>query len=384
MASTVRISDLAVAGGIDGPPPPNPPAVITRDERGRATIRAIKLTEGIRLDGQLDEQVYRTVPAVTDFVQQEPDEGARATEQTEVWVMFDHETIYIAARCWNSQPDRIVANEMKRDSFGMFGNETFSVVLDTFYDRRSGFNFMTNALGGLFDATITNERTPNLDWNTVWDVKTGRFEQGWTLEIAIPFKSLRYGSGPAQVWGINVQRRVAWKNEASFLTPIPASLGFAGMFQLSAAATLVGLEVPPSGTRLEIKPYGISDLTTDLNADPPFSNSGGGNVGVDAKFGVTQGLTADLTYNTDFAQVEVDEQQVNLTRFSLFFPEKREFFLEGQGIFDFGGGGGGSVATPARFSSLAIGSAAARRFSFSAGVSGSRTTGRCPFAVAVV
>ena len=345
IGSTVRISGLAVVGVIDGPPPPMPPAVINRDERGRATIRAIKLTEGIRLDGQLDEQVYRTVPAVTGFVQQEPDEGARATEQTEVWVMFDSETIYIAARCWNSQPDRIVANEMKRDSFGMFGNETFSVVLDTFYDRRNAFNFMTNALGGLFDATITDERTPNMDWNTVWDVRTGRFDQGWTLEIAIPFKSLRYRSGPAQVWGINVQRRVAWKNEASFLTPIPASLGYAGMFQLSAAATLVGLEVPSSGTRLEIKPYAISDLTTDLNADPPLSNSGRGDFGVDAKFGVTQGLTADLTYNTDFAQVEVDEQQVNLTRFSLFFPEKREFFLEGQGIFDFGGGFRGSPST---------------------------------------
>ena len=319
--------------------PPMPPAVISRDERGRATIRAIRLTEGIRVDGQLDESVYHTVMSVSDFVQQEPDQGMVATEQTEVWVMFDRETIYIAARCWNSQPDRIVANVMKRDNFGMFGNESFSVVLDTFYDRRNGFMFMTNALGGLLDATFTNERTPNMDWNTVWDVRTGRFEQGWTVEMAIPFKSLRYESGQApQIWGINLQRRVAWKNEASFLTAIPASLGMAGMMQLSSAGTLVGLEVPSSGIRLEIKPYGISDLTTDLTADPPLSNSGRGDFGVDAKFAVTSGLTADLTYNTDFAQVEVDEQQVNLTRFSLFFPEKREFFLEGQGIFNFGGG----------------------------------------------
>ena len=323
---------------IHGPPPPIAPEVINRDAEGRATLRAIRLDAPLQLDGQLDERVYFTVPPVTDFIQQEPDEGAPARDQTEVWVMFDRDTFYVAARCWSTDPERIVANEMKRDSYNMFGNETFSVVLDTYYDRRNGFNFITNALGALFDATITNERTPNLDWNAVWDVRAGRFEQGWTLEMAIPFKSLRYRTGPSQIWGINFQRNVASTNETSFLTPIPAALAFQGMFRFSSAPTLVGVEVPESGTRLEVKPYAISDVTTDLNATPRLSNQPGGDFGVDVKYGVTQGLTADLTYNTDFAQVEVDEQQVNLTRFSLFFPEKREFFLEGQGIFDFGGG----------------------------------------------
>ena len=323
---------------IHGPPPPIAPEVINRDAEGRATMRAIRLDAPLQLDGQLDERVYFTVPPVTDFIQQEPDEGAPARDQTEVWVLFDRDTFYVAARCWSVEPERIVANEMKRDSYNMFGNETFSVVLDTFYDRRNGFNFITNALGALFDATITNERTPNLDWNAVWDVRTGRFEQGWTLEMAIPFKSLRYRPGPSQIWGINFQRNVSSTNETSFLTPIPAALAFQGMFRFSSAPTLVGVEVPESGTRLEVKPYAISDVTTDLNATPRLSNDPSGDFGVDVKYGVTQGLTADLTYNTDFAQVEVDEQQVNLTRFSLFFPEKREFFLEGQGIFDFGGG----------------------------------------------
>ena len=323
---------------IHGPPPPIAPEVINRDADGRATLRAMRLDAPLQLDGQLDERVYFTVPPVTDFIQQEPDEGAPARDQTEVWVLFDGDTFYVAARCWSTDPARIIANEMKRDSYNMFGNETFSVVLDTFYDRRNGFNFITNALGALFDATITNERTPNLDWNAVWDVRTGRFEQGWTLEMAIPFKSLRYRTGPSQIWGINFQRNVASTNETSFLTPIPAALAFQGMFRFSSAPTLVGVEVPESGTRLEVKPYAISDVTTDLNATPRLSNDPGGDFGVDVKYGVTQGLTADLTYNTDFAQVEVDEQQVNLTRFSLFFPEKREFFLEGQGIFDFGGG----------------------------------------------
>ena len=329
---------VTTAAMIDGPPPPAPPDVASRDARGRVTMRAIRLDEPLTLDARLDERVYQTVAPVTGFVQQEPEEGAPATEQTDVWVMFDGDTIYVAARCWNSEPDRIVANEMKRDSSGMFGNEWFSVTFDTFYDRRNGFSFVTNALGTLFDAQISNERTTNLDWNAVWDVRAARFDHGWTLEMAIPFKSLRYRPGRAQIWGVNFQRRVPWKNETSFLTPIPASLGMTGSFKLSSAATLVGLEAPPFGPRLEIKPYAISDLTTDLKETPPVSDALGGDIGIDAKIGVTQSLTADLTYNTDFAQVEVDEQQVNLTRFTLFFPEKREFFLEGQGIFDFGGG----------------------------------------------
>ena len=352
---------------IHGPPPPLPPEVAARDDLGRLTLRAIRLDAPLQLDGQLDERVYRDVPPVTDFIQQEPNEGAPAGDQTEVWVTFDADTLYVSARCWSRDPDRIVANEMKRDSFGMYGNETLGVVLDTFYDRRNAFAFTTNAIGGLFDALVTDERGQNIDWNTVWDVAAGRFEDGWTVEIAIPFKSLRYRAGPAQMWGVNVQRRVASTNETSFLTPIPASLSWAGAYKMSSAATLVGLEVPASGTRLEVKPYGISDVTTDLARAPDERTLAGGDVGFDVKYGVTQGLTADFTYNTDFAQVEVDEQQVNLTRFSLFFPEKREFFLEGQGIFDFGGGfssnatafyfGGGQFAgtAPIMFFSRRIG-----------------------------
>ena len=358
---------VAASGSIDGPPPPLPPEVVARDALGRMTLRAIRLDAPLQLDGQLDERVYHDVPPVTDFIQQEPNEGAPAGDQTEVWVTFDADTLYVSARCWSRDPDRIVANEMKRDSFGMYGNETLGVVLDTFYDRRNAFAFTTNAIGGLFDALVTDERSQNIDWNTVWDVRAGRFEDGWTVEIAIPFKSLRYRAGPAQMWGVNIQRRVASTNETSFLTPIPASLSWAGAYKMSSAATLVGLEVPASGTRLEVKPYGISDVTTDLARAPDERTLAGGDVGFDVKYGVTQGLTADFTYNTDFAQVEVDEQQVNLTRFSLFFPEKREFFLEGQGIFDFGGGfssdatafyfGGGQFAgtAPIMFFSRRIG-----------------------------
>ncbi len=385
---------LAAPVLIDGPPPPLPPEVASRDDAGRLTMRAIRLDEPLQLDGRLDERVYRDVPPVTGFIQQEPNEGAPAEDQTEVWVTFDGDNLYVSARCWSREPDRIVANEMKRDSFGMYGNETLGVVLDTFYDRRNAFAFTTNAIGGLFDALVTDERSQNIDWNTVWDVAAGRFDEGWTVEIAIPFKSLRYRAGPAQIWGVNVQRSVASTNETSFLTPIPASLGWGGSSKMSSAATLVGLEVPASGTRLEVKPYGISDVTTDLARAPDERTLAGGDVGFDVKYGVTQGLTADFTYNTDFAQVEVDEQQVNLTRFSLFFPEKREFFLEGQGIFDFGGGftsdstafyfGGGqfSGTAPILFFSRRIGLQDGRAVPIRAG---GRLTGKTgPYSIGVL
>tara|TARA_B100001123_G_scaffold393070_1_gene472766 strand:- start:7351 stop:10101 length:2751 start_codon:yes stop_codon:yes gene_type:complete len=302
------------------------------------TVRAIALPEPLQFDGILDEAVYRDFNPATGFLQQEPDEGMPATDQTELWVLFDADTVYFAVRCWSEHPDQIVANEMQRDGQGVFGNDTISILLDTFYDRRNGFEFKTNAMGGLFDGTIVGERNSNRDWNGVWDVRTAYFDQGWTIEMAIPFKTLRYRAGAAQVWGINVQRRVASKNEISFLTPMPAALSYSAVYAFSLAATLVDLEVPESAGRFEIKPYAISDATTDFRSTNPASTKIGADTGVDIKYGITQGLTADFTYNTDFAQVEVDEQQVNLTRFSLFFPEKREFFLEGQGLFDFGPG----------------------------------------------
>ena len=317
--------------------------MVSRDEQGRATVRAIKLTEGIRLDGLLNEPVYRSVSAITGFIQLMPDEGAPATERTEAWIMFDTTNIYVSGRVWDSAPpSEWVANEMRRDTSQLRDNDTLWVVFDTFYDRRNGVAFYTNSLGGLGDFAITNEGNPNSDWNPVWDVRTGRFEGGWTVEMEIPFKSLRYRPGPAQVWGVQLRRTIRRKNELAFLTPVPIAAGRGGIFRVSDAATLVGLEVPNGGNNLEIKPYGIADLTTDLEASTPRRNAGDGDAGLDVKYGITPNLTADLTYNTDFAQVEVDEQQVNLTRFSLFFPEKREFFLEGSGIFNFARGGGGS------------------------------------------
>ena len=332
----------------DGPPPPEPPAVISRDASGKITVRAVPLSARLRIDGKLDEAVYETTPSMSDFIQQEPTEGLPATERTEVWLFFDRENVYISARCWESHPERIVATEMRRDNNAIFsGNDNFMFTFDTFYDRRNGVTFTINALGGRQDGQFVNERQYIPDWNPVWEVKTGRFDGGWTIEAVFPFKSLRYRPGRAQVWGFNAARVTRWKNELSYLARVPASRGVFGIEASSLAATLVGLEVPAGSRVVEIKPFATSQLTTNVNASPSIANELKGDGGLDAKVGLTQNLTADLTYRTDFAQVEADEQQINLTRFNLFFPEKREFFLENQGTFSFGGTSSGPGGVPA-------------------------------------
>ena len=333
-----RADQLSETSTIDGPPPPEAPATINRDADGRATVRAVRLIEPLQVDGVLDEEVYQTVMPISGFIQQQPDPGNLATERTEAWIFFDDEFVYVGARLSESVPEsEWVANVMQRDSFQIINNDGFSAVFDTFYDRRNGFAFRVNPIGGFRDQQITDEGNPNPDWNAVWDVRTGRFDGGWTLEMEIPFKSLRFKPGPSQLWGIQLGRDIRSNYEEVYLTPVPISAG-PGQYRLSEAATLTGLEVPEGNRTFEIKPYAIGSLATDHNALPSINNQGAGDFGADFKYGLTENLTADFTYNTDFAQVEVDEQQVNLTRFDLFFPEKREFFLESQGIFDFGRG----------------------------------------------
>ena len=367
VASVLLLSSLArqapagqtdVDGGvdpalIDGPPAPVPPAVMTRNEQGQATVRAVRLDESLDFDGVLDEAVYGTVPAISGFIQLTPDVGAPATERTEAWILFDETNIYVSARLWDSAPEsQWVANEMRRDTSQLRQNDTFAVLFDTFYDRRNGVHFYTNPLGARADQQFTNEGNPNSDWNPVWDVRTGRFDGGWTVEMEIPFKTLRYRSEPPHIWGIQLRRAIRRKNEWAYLTRLPVASGAGGgargAFRVSKAGSLVGLEPPAAGRNIELKPYAIGGLTTDMSATPVKINEASADGGIDVKYGITQNLTADFTWNTDFAQVEVDERQVNLTRFPLFFPEKREFFLEGRGIFSFASGGVTRAASVAR------------------------------------
>jgi hypothetical protein len=329
-----------------------PTEVVSRTEDGATIVNAIRIRDPFVIDGHLTEPLYTSSPPIGGFLQQEPNEGEPVTEKTEVWLFYDERNIYVAARCEDSQPERQVANEMRRDGQGVNDNESFAVTLDTFHDRRNAFLFQVSLAGGLFDAYITDERDMNRDWNTVWDARTARFEGGWTVEIAIPFKSLRFRPGAEQIWGVNFKRVVRWKNEQQYLTRVPAAMGRRGVVKLSSEATLLGIEPPVTHRNFEVKPYGIAGVTTRRPVETATTDAER-DAGFDVKLGVTDGLTADFTYNTDFAQVEEDEQQANLTRFSVVFPEKRDFFLEGQGIFSFGGvqnqrraGGGNPSGNP--------------------------------------
>jgi hypothetical protein len=340
--------------------PPVLPATPSRDVEARITVRAVRLEEPLRLDGTLDESVYTTVAPVSNFIQTEPRSGTVSTERTEMWVTFDGENIYVSVRASESQPDRMVVNEMRRDSQNIFQNENFQFSFDTFHDGRNSVAFQFNPIGGRMDGQVTNETDYNGDWNPLWSLEVRRHETGWTAEAAVPFKSLRYRPGAAQIWGVQARRINRWKNEVSFLSPVPDGQGPGAFRRVSAFAVLEGLEAPPSSRAFDVKPYVTSNLTTDRTVTPAIDNAFGRDAGVDVKYAVTQNLTGDFTYRTDFAQVEVDEQQVNLSRFNLFFPEKRDFFLENQGLFSFAttlgaNGNNNNGETPTLFYSRRIG-----------------------------
>lgn len=364
----------------DAAPVPVAPEVESRDAEGRVTVRATRIATPLVIDGRLDEQPYRDVRSMSNFLQTEPQEGAPTTERTEVWVFFDDEAIYVSARCWQDPSVQLVANDMRRDGQNIFRNDNFAVIFDTFRDRRNGLLFQTTPLGAVSEQQSTDEGASfNRDWNTVWDLRVTREAQAWYVEMAIPFKSLRFPAGQEQVWGINFRRVIQGKSEYTYFTQLPRSAGPRALARVSKAATLVGLEIGRKPRQLEIKPYGISTLNTDREAAPPTANDFSAKGGLDLKAGIGP-LTADFTLFTDFAQVEEDEAQVNLTRFSLFNPEKREFFLEGQGIFAFGGvplgrqpGGGGPPVAPIIFFSRKVGVADDSPVDI---IAGGRVTGR--------
>ena len=279
----------------EGSPIPELPATVGRGANGDIVIRAVPLEQPLVLDGALAEEVYRDILPAEDFVQQYPWNGESATEDTQVWVFFDSENVYVGLRAWDSQPDQMVANEMRRDNQNIWMNDNVVVLFDTFLDRRSAFFFQTNPLGGVRDTLVLNESTTNYDWNTVWDVRSRRTDQGWTAEMAIPFKSLRYDSAAEQVWGFNVMRVVRSKNEQSLLSPVPDNSG-SGM-RMASAATLLGIEAPSGFRNIELRPYVISELTTNRPAG--ISSDVNADLGIDARYGITSSMTFDVTYNMD-------------------------------------------------------------------------------------
>lgn len=314
----------------------------------RPRVEALRIDEEVRVDGRLDEPFWDRAEVARGFVQREPVPGAAATEPTEVRVAFDDSHLYIAILARDSRPDAIVAREMARDGTGgggRFGTGTgaltdddqIAIVLDTFHDGRNAFFFETNPLGARADGLIEDEGRPSFEWDGVWHVGTSRGPDGWIAELSIPFSTLRLDPS-TDVWGFNVQRLIRRKTEETLWAPVGLD---ASVSRISLAGELTGLTDLPRSLNLRVKPYVAASDARDFT-DPDLELDDGFDAGLDLlRWGITGNLTLDLTANTDFAQVEADDQQVNLTRFSLFFPEKREFFLENAGIFAFGPGGGG-------------------------------------------
>jgi hypothetical protein len=352
---------------------------------------AFKITDAQKpdIDGKLTEEAWSLAPVQGHFIQREPSYGAPATERTEFRILYDDKTLYIGVWVWDSDASGIMGSEMKRDA-GLSKGDQLKIAIDTFHDHRNAFYFSTNPLGAYKDAnTVENGRTVNYDWNAVWDNKTSRDDKGWYIEIAIPLSQLRFKTAIGEsTWGLNICRILFRKNEESYWVPFPREWGQSGLVRMSNAGLLQGLRDVKSRRRIEFVPFMLPQASRDYLAAAEFTTDA--KYGGDFKIGVTDDLIADFTYHTDFAQVEADQEIVNLTRFSLFFPEKRQFFTETAGIFDFGksvaGLGGDAAANDPGLLNLFY----TRRIGLVDGeqvpiIGGGRLTGRAgPYAIGVM
>src|SRR5262245_9723348 len=322
-------------------------------------LMAVRASGPITLDGLPDEAAWNDAPIASHFLQNDPREGEPATFDTEVRVVYDDDALYFGVFAKDDEPGRLIVNDLKKD-FDTESSDGFRIVLDTFHDARNGYTFATNPAGAKYDAQMANEgRDRNANWDGIWDVATRTTETGWYAEIRVPFRTLKFEGRDIQTWGVNFERKVRRLNEDSYWSPLPRIYN---LDRVSMAGTVEGLTGLRPGMNLRFKPY----AATTSNTLQGRRTTGELDAGLDVKYGVTTGLVWDFTVNTDFSQVEADEQQVNLTRFSLFFPEKRDFFLENSGIFQFGtnsgqfggggqGGGGGGGREMQLFFSRRIG-----------------------------
>ena len=302
------------------------------------------------LDGNvLGDPAWAAAAPATGFRQNAPDEGQPATERTEVRILFGEGTLYVGVVCYDRDPSAIIMNDSRRDS-SMADADSFMMVLDTFLDRQNGFVFGTTAAGQEYDGQVINEGGDrggfgqagdggfsrgsgggfNLNWDGAWQVRTAVSDIGWSAEFAIPFRTIRYPARETQSWGVNFQRNIRRRNETAYWAPLPRQYN---LYRLSLAGQIAGLAAPVGGaSNLQFTPYAVGEVGSRSGASGGRATAVGA-AGGDLKYSVTSGLTLDATYNTDFAQVEVDDQQINLDRFNLFFPEKRPFFLENAGAF---------------------------------------------------
>jgi len=303
--------------------------------RATKQLEAVRINDPIVLDGRLDEPAWASAPIGRDFYQQEPAEGAPATDPSEIRFLYDADALYVGGTFFDSDPRGPLTNELKRDFNGR-DSDVVAICLDSLNDYNSS-NFQVNPAGAQRDSqTYDDARRVNNSWDAVWFVETALFEGGWTMEVTIPFKSLRFSDAEEQSWGMNVFRLIRRRNEVNYWSPQPRQFR---AFKPTYYGRLTGLRGIRPGRNLYVKPFytGAASNVALPNLDRHHDADGG----IDAKYGLSSALTLDLTYRTDFSQVEVDAQQINLTRFSLFFPEKREFFLENQGAFRIGDQGPG-------------------------------------------
>ena len=309
----------------------------------------------------LGDPAWAGVPFATGFRQTNPDEGQPATERTEVRVLFTADTLYVGVVCYDRDPGAIIVTDSRRDS-SLADADNFQLIFDTFRDRQNGFVFGTSPAGQEYDGQVVNEGAGgsgmgrggasrgggggfNLNWDGVWQVRTQISDVGWSAEFGIPFRTLRYPATDLQTWGVNFQRTIRRRNETAYWAPLTLQYN---LFRVSEAGQLRGLRAPAGGAEnLQLTPY-VTGEAIRLDADPARGTTAVGDVGADLKYSVTSGLTLDATWNTDFAQVEVDEQQINLDRFNLYFPEKRPFFLENAGAFTVSNAGGAVQGDPAQ------------------------------------
>ena len=314
----------------------DPPAEVADQQSGgapeRRTMTALRMgdDERIVVDGRLDEPVWdRAVPA-TDFLQQDPENGAPPTERTEVRIVYTRTALYMGVICFDDEPGRLLRYQRRRDEF-LSSDDRLMWVIDPFLTAQNGYFFETNP-SGLMGDSLLSPAGGNRQWDGIWTLRVQRSDIGWTFEVEIPFSTLNFDPN-ASSWGINFQRTVRRKNEENLWT------GWArnqGLQRLPNTGLLQGLNEDVSqGIGLEVRPYGLfTSEASPVTGQPDTINDA--NAGIDLSYSLTPGLRAIFTVNTDFAQTEVDQREVNLTRFPLFFPEKRTFFLEGANFFDFG------------------------------------------------
>lgn len=318
---------------------------------GTHLATATRAPEAPTLDGDvIGDSAWANATPITAFTQEQPNEGAPSSERTEVRVIFTNDTLYIGAVMYDSDPSGIIISDARRDA-PMDDTDSFQMIVDTYRDRQNGFVFGTNPAGVEYDGQVTNEGQGggglgfgqmqsggsgagfNINWDAAWTVRTVVGEHGWSAEFAIPFRTLRYPASETQTWGINFQRNIRRKNERAYWAPIPRQFN---LYRLSLAGSITGLQTPPM-RNFRVTPYALGNVFT--SGVRPVETDTDYDFGADVKYSITPSLTLDATINTDFAQVEVDDQQVNLDRFTLFFPEKRPFFLENAGFFSVGNPG---------------------------------------------